>query len=115
VSAEAVNRDTGGFGPRDDGASKLEAPARLSPVDQVLAMPPRRALLDSRPAGRPVPKWIWLLPLMLALPGGIVGWLLVRNENQGAARALLVIGIVVTVFAVLSMGQTKALIGSLGL
>jgi hypothetical protein len=52
---------------------------------------------------------------MLALPGGIVGWLLVRNENQGAARALLVIGIVVTVFAVLSMGQTKALIGSLGL
>lgn len=117
MTAEEANRDNGGFRPREDArASKLEVPARLSPVDQILAMPPqRRALLDSRPAGRPVPKWIWLLPLMLALPGGIVGWLLVRDENQGAARALLVIGIVVTVFAVLSMEQTKALMSSLGL
>ncbi len=86
-----------------------------SPVDEILAMPPQGpSLLDSRPAGEPVPKWMWILPLLLALPGGIAGWLLLRGSNRAAGRAMLVVGIVVTVISVLAWGQMKALTGSLG-
>ncbi len=96
-------------------ASASTGSEALSPVDQILAMPPQgRALLDSRPAGAPVPTWMWMLPLLLALPGGIAGWLLLRDSNRGASRAMLVLGAIITVITILALGPTKTLMGSLG-
>ncbi|HSK47177.1 MAG TPA: hypothetical protein VLA05_04130 [Coriobacteriia bacterium] len=98
------------------GDSERAKHSPLSPVDQILALPPQaRSLLDTRPAGRPVPKWMWLLPLTFALPGGIVGWLLVKDSNQAAARGMLVIGAIATLFTALTLGPTKAFIGTMGM
>lgn len=68
-----------------------------SPVEQVLAAPPGRALLDPAPADRPVSKWMWALPLALGAIGGVVAWLLSRDESPRTARNLFVTGVAVTV------------------
>lgn len=117
----AVNTEGIGIEPRAQmrhagtaGSAEVKS-TPLSPVDQILARPPQGpSLLDSRPAGAPVPRWMWLLPLVLALPGGIVGWLLMRESNPAAARALFVVGAITTLATVLMLGPTQALIGSLG-
>ncbi len=56
-----------------------------------------KALLDSKPAGRPVSRWIYALPLFMGLVGGILGWLIVRDENPRGGRNVLMVGVVVTV------------------
>lgn len=71
--------------------------AWASPVEQVLSAPPGPALLDSAPAGRPVSKWLWALPLALGVVGGAVAWLLSREESPRTARNLFVTGVAVTV------------------
>lgn len=71
--------------------------APVSPIDQVLAAPLGPALLDSAPAGRPVSRWLWAMPLALGAVGGVIAWLLARDESPRTARNLLVTGVVVTV------------------
>jgi hypothetical protein len=73
-----------------------------SPVDEILAAPAGRTLLDSRPSGGAVSGWLWLLPLGFALPGGLIAWWLVRDTNRSVARAMLVAGVVLTVLGALS-------------
>lgn len=88
----------------------------LSPVDQILAIGPQGAsLLDSKASGAPVPKWMWLLPLILALPGGIVAWFLVRGTNRAGAWVLLGVGVAVTVLTALSIGPMGSMLGALGM
>jgi hypothetical protein len=103
-----------------EGASHPAAVPRAeggpSPVEQILAMGPQGgSLLDSRPAGAAIPKWMWLLPLILALPGGIVAWLLVRESNRTGAWVLLGVGVATTVLTVLSIGPTSSMLSSLGM
>ena len=73
------------------------------------------SLLDSKPSGAAVPKWMWLLPLIFALPGGIVAWFLVRATNRGGAWLLLATGAVMTVLTALSAGQMGSMLGALGM
>lgn len=92
-------QQTGSYGP----PAGQPAP---SPVDQVLAVGGGKALLDSGPVGAPVNKALWLLPLSLLLPGGIVGWLVVRRDNPRAGRMMLILGVI---FTVLTFATTPAL------
>jgi hypothetical protein len=57
---------------------------------------------------------MWLLPVILLLPGGIIGWLLVRDSNRSAGRVMLVVGLLLTVATMLTAGPTKDLLGVLG-
>lgn len=84
-------------GAADSGAPGFRPAAVASPVEQVLAVPSGPTLLDSAPAGRPVSKWLWALPLALGVVGGVVAWLLSRDENPRTARNMLVTGVAVTV------------------
>ena len=70
-----------------------------------------KALLDSKPAARPVSGWLYLLPLLFGLLGGIAGWLIVREENPRGARNVLVVGVTVSV---LSFCLSLAIAGSMG-
>lgn len=76
-------------------------PVRLSPVDQVLAAPVGKSKLDTKMSGGAYPKWTWLLVFSFGLPGGIVAWLVVRDSNPGAAKGLLVMGVVVQIVSTL--------------
>jgi len=38
----------------------------------------------------------WLLPIFMAWVGGLIGWLVVKEDNKGKAKGLLVLGIVMT-------------------
>ncbi len=76
-------------------------PKKPSPVDQVLAAPVEKSLLDSA-ASAPVSPWLWLLPLVLGLPGGLIAWLLVKDTNRGVARAMLVVSVIVTIVSVVA-------------
>jgi len=87
-------------------------PNKPSPVDQILASPPGKSLLDTRPA-EPVPKWMWLLPAVLLLPGAIVGWLLIRESNRTAGRVMLVVGLILTILTLLTVGPTNDILGAL--
>ncbi len=49
------------------------------------------------PAGPPTQRRVsgawWLLPILLGWLGGLIAWLLVREANPRAARAMLLVGI----------------------
>jgi hypothetical protein len=47
--------------------------------------------------GRPThPAW-WLLPILMGWMGGLLAWLLLRDQDPARARAMLVTGILATV------------------
>lgn len=78
------------------------AAGSVSPVDQVLATAAGGggALLDA-PRGEPaVSKFMWLLPLGFALPGGILAWVLTREQSPRTARSLFWVGVIVTIISV---------------
>lgn len=72
----------------------------LSPVDQVLAAPSGKALLDSAAAGPPVNRALWLLPLSLGLVGGLLAWIVVRESNPRVAKSLLLTGAAIQLVSV---------------
>lgn len=74
-------------------AQRREAAPKPSPVDQVLAAPQGKALLDTPPSGSPVSPGYWALPALMGLIGGIIAWLLVKDENPRVARSMLVLGV----------------------
>lgn len=84
-----------------DGALTWGEPAsdgkRPSPVDQVLAAPQGKALLDAPASGAPVNPGFWALPVLLGLVGGIIAWLLVKDDNPRAARFMLMLGVILSV------------------
>ena len=78
-----------------------EPPAEpLSPVDQVLAAPVGRSVLDVRSSGGAYPKWTWWLVLGFGLPGALVAWFVVRDTNPQAGKAMLWTGLAVQVLSV---------------
>lgn len=83
--------------PADATTQAMQGNAAASPIEQVLAAPPGPALLDSAPAGRPVSRWLWALPFALGAVGGVIAWLVSRDESPRTARHLLITGVVVTV------------------
>lgn len=84
----------------------------LSPVDQVLAAPTSKALLDSAPAGTPVSRSMWLLPLLLGLPGGLIASAVVRDRNERVARQLLMVGVAVQVASLCAAASLRPLFGA---
>jgi len=81
------------------GSTHDEAPKKASPVEEILAAPAEKSLLDSAPSGA-VPRWLWILPVLFAFPGGLVAWMLARGTNRTIARTMLVVGIVMTLLSV---------------
>lgn len=75
---------------------------RLSPVDQVLAAPQGKSLLDVKPSGGRYPKWAWVIVLGFGILGGIVAWFVVKDSNPRAARQMLVTGLIVQIVSTLA-------------
>jgi len=73
-----------------------------SPVDEILSAPVGESMLDTKPAGRPVPMWMWLLPLTFLLPGGVIAWWMTRETNRTISWLLLLTGVVMTIITVAS-------------
>jgi hypothetical protein len=69
--------------------------ARPSPVEQILAAPHEKSLLDTARSEEPINGAMWLLPLVLGLIGGVLGFMLVRERSPKAARNLLIVGVVI--------------------
>jgi len=78
------------------------AASTRSPVDEILSAPVGASMLDTKPAGRPVPMWMWLLPLTFLLPGGVVAWWMTRETNRTISWLLLLTGVVMTIITVAS-------------
>jgi len=52
--------------------------------------------LQTRPAEGTIPKWWWLLPIVLAFIGGIVSWVKQKDVNWRKAMNMLTLGIITT-------------------
>jgi hypothetical protein len=51
----------------------------------------------ARPDGHPTsPAW-WLLPILMGWLGGVIAWLMIRDQHPARARAMLVTGIAATI------------------
>jgi hypothetical protein len=78
----------------------LGTPHLRSPVAATATVSDRTARNAPRPgvgAGRPShPAW-WLLPILMGWMGGLLAWLLIRDQDPMRARAMLVAGIVSTI------------------
>jgi hypothetical protein len=73
------------------GTTPVPAPATASIATAPMSARPRPAV------GRPThPAW-WLLPILMGWMGGLLAWLLLRDQDAARARAMLVTGIVATV------------------
>jgi hypothetical protein len=83
-----------------------------SPVDAVLAGDGGRSALDTH-RSEAVPKLMWLLPVIFGLLGGLVGWLIVREEAPRTGRNLLILGVVITVLSFCSTAALGPVMGSL--
>ncbi len=67
-------------------------------IDAAVA-PPAAGPGTTRAAGteKPTsPAW-WLLPVLMGWLGGVIAWLMIRDQNPGRARAMLVVGIAASV------------------
>ena len=53
----------------------------------------------ARATGRVSPVW-WVLPILLGLLGGVIAWAGTRDRDPSVARAMLIVGIVISVIAV---------------
>ncbi len=97
--------------PMPPPTSPASAAPSIAPMPPIYGGPGTgKALLDSKPAAGPVSGWLYLLPLIFGLLGGIAGWLIVRDENPRGARNVLIVGVVVSV---LSFCLSFAIAGSM--
>lgn len=69
------------------------APQRLPDVPQWQQSP------QATPFRRPVNGAWWLLPIILGWIGGLVAWLVNREADPKTARAMLIVGIAISVLA----------------
>ena len=53
----------------------------------------------------------WLLPILLAWVGGLIAWLVVREDDKAKAKGLLILGIVMT-FVWMAVGIAISLLGT---
>ncbi len=84
------------------GSPAVQMPPTVpSPVDQVMSMDTSGSLLDTERSGGKVAGWMWILPLTIGLPGGIAAWFLARDTNRSTAKALLWVGVAITVVSAL--------------
>ena len=69
---------------------------------------------DDPGRGTPVQKsWAWLLlPLLLAILGGIIGYLMLHRVDNRRAKDCLYLGIAVTVLGIIGAAAQLALLGS---
>jgi hypothetical protein len=68
-----------------------------STVAATTAVTPAHVQEPRRAVGTPAhPAW-WLLPILMGWMGGLIAWVLIREQDPSRARAMLVTGIVATV------------------
>lgn len=53
----------------------------------------------------------WLLPILLTWVGGLIAWLVIREDDKAKARSLLILGIVMT-FVWMAVGIVIGLLGT---
>lgn len=70
----------------------------LTPAEQALSMTSSSAFTGLRRARGEYPRWVWL-GVALGVPGGILGYFLVHESNEDAARAILKTALVVQLVA----------------
>ncbi len=84
-----------------------------SPVEQVLAQPSGKTLLDAPPSGGRVSGGLWALPFVFGAIGGLIAWALARDSNERVARQMLIFGIVMTVVGCCLGAATTPMLRSL--
>jgi hypothetical protein len=71
----------------------------LEPNSVAVGIAERGPTSPSRATGRVSPVW-WVLPILLGLLGGVIAWAGTRDRDPSVARAMLIVGIVISVIAV---------------
>jgi hypothetical protein len=106
--AGAVPSTTGGGLPPDQSPGyRGSSSGGYDPFDGLQPIP--------EPRTQAVSGWLWLLPLVFGLIGGIIAWAIARDKNPTTARTLLVAGIVIwIVSACLFFGMGSMLGGMAG-
>ena len=99
--------------------NKIEAPAKSAPIQNKAAVPaqprvvpppvpvkiaaPKDDVIPAAPADEPVsggiPLGLWLLAIILVLPGGIIASMMARKKYPAKSGALLFVGILTSVIA----------------
>jgi hypothetical protein len=69
----------------------LATAAAVAPPAPSFAAPNARAT-----GGATHPAW-WLLPILMGWLGGVIAWLMVRDQDPRRARVMLVVGILATI------------------
>jgi hypothetical protein len=84
--------------PTEVGLASTPVPSWTSVTSEPARAAPSPAPPTGARAGNPAnPAW-WLLPILMGWMGGVIAWLLIRDQDRGRARAMLITGIVATVF-----------------
>jgi hypothetical protein len=84
----AVPAQTDYAPPADPGFAELDSPA-FAPAEMVM------------PDNEPVPWFWWVIAIVFAWLGGLIGWLVLRKGNPKGARNVLLVGIASTLLTVL--------------
>jgi hypothetical protein len=99
--------------------NKIEAPAKSAPIQNKAAVPaqpgvvpppvpvkvaaPKDDVIPAAPADEPVsggiPLGLWLLAIILVLPGGIIASMMAKKKYPAKSGALLFVGILTSVIA----------------
>jgi uncharacterized membrane protein YeaQ/YmgE (transglycosylase-associated protein family) len=75
------------------GAAPVAAPVVSAPS----VAPPQVERPAAPAVSRPTHAAWWLLPILMGWMGGLIAWMLIREQHPDRARAMLVTGIVATV------------------
>ena len=70
-------------------------PPKVNPVKQEK----KADLTEDSAAGKKIPVGLWLLAIILVLPGGIIASMMAKKINPAKSRSLLIVGILTTILA----------------
>ena len=70
-------------------------PAKVNPVKQEK----KADLAEDNATGEKIPIGLWLLAIILVLPGGIIASMMARKKNPAKSGALLIVGILTSILA----------------
>ena len=84
---EVPPQQAGGPSPNQSPGYRGSSSGGYDPFDGIQPIP--------EPRTQAVSGWLWLLPLVFGLIGGIIAWVIARDKNPTVARTMLVVGIVI--------------------